>query len=627
VKLFADERSAMDGMDAEMMNKRKIERQDGEHVASKLTVRVAKQLELDHRAATQKFGIIGRSESGKTYLAGRLVEGLHGIGCQVVIFDPVGVWWGLTLAANGKDAGLPFLVFGGRRGQLPLTADSGRRVAQLVVERNLSVVLDLTDLRKRRRGGKGGETESELQRFMADFQEEALAVSQKHPKPRLALYDEAQMILPQVVNSGGERMLGTGEDLIRTGRNSGWGFVLMSQRPQSIHKEVLSQVECFFVGQLTEPHARNRLKEWIVEKKADVRTELDDLVQLERGEFFVWSPQWLRVFKKIRVLPKWTYDSSRTPELGSMLLPGAPRQSSISASELESLRDALLAESETAVSSGTDNTEQIRRERELRLAAERRAERAERAARALREGLSELQRRVGELVGRARLPEDDGLSGDEKPGHKRPASGTEVPAEGLSRGRRSKRPSESRQTERRVKGDSGTSVPRSPSSGSSAASGLDKCQRAILTVLVQQDEPLSQARLARLTGYPAKTSSIKNALSKLRGANRIEGRGDAIAVTELGRQAIGAVPPLPKGRGLFDYWLRDRRLDKCTRAILIALRDARRAVGTKTELADLTGYPRDTSSVKNGLSKLRTLGLIQGRGQVELVGELRSDGE
>jgi hypothetical protein len=157
----------------------------------------------------------------------------------------------------------------------------------------------------------------------------------------MAVYDEAQMILPQVVSAGGERMLGTGEDLVRTGRNSGWGFVLMSQRPQSIHKEVLSQVECFFVGQLTEPHARNRLKEWIVEKKADVSTELDELVNLERGEFYCWSPQWLRVFKRIRVLPKRTFDASRTPELGDMLLPGAPRQSSISAAELEALRKAL----------------------------------------------------------------------------------------------------------------------------------------------------------------------------------------------------------------------------------------------------------------------------------------------
>ena len=46
------------------------------------TIRIAKNLELDTRAATQKFGIIARSEAGKPYLAGKLVEGLHAIGCQ-----------------------------------------------------------------------------------------------------------------------------------------------------------------------------------------------------------------------------------------------------------------------------------------------------------------------------------------------------------------------------------------------------------------------------------------------------------------------------------------------------------------------------------------------------------------
>jgi hypothetical protein len=42
------------------------------------------------------------------------------------------------------------------------------------------------------------------------------------------------------------------------------------------------------------------------------------------------------------------------------------------------------------------------------------------------------------------------------------------------------------------------------------------------------------------------------------------------------------------------------------------------------ELSELTGYAAETSSLKNGLSKLRTLGLIHGRGQVELAAELRA---
>jgi DNA helicase HerA-like ATPase len=74
---------------------------------AQVPIRLAKNLELDRRAATQKFGIIGRSESGKTYLAGKLAEGLHEIGCQLIVFDPIGNWRGLTLAAKASIRGCP----------------------------------------------------------------------------------------------------------------------------------------------------------------------------------------------------------------------------------------------------------------------------------------------------------------------------------------------------------------------------------------------------------------------------------------------------------------------------------------------------------------------------------------
>lgn len=51
-------------------------------------------------------------------------------------------------------------------------------------------------------------------------------------------------------------MLGAVEDIVRLGRNYGSGCMLLSQRPQSVNKEVLNQVECLFVGQINEAHAR-----------------------------------------------------------------------------------------------------------------------------------------------------------------------------------------------------------------------------------------------------------------------------------------------------------------------------------------------------------------------------------
>jgi len=104
----------------------------------KKPIEIAKGLRFDETAATQTFGILARKGGGKTYLAGKLVEELHRVNCPVLVIDPEGNWWGLTLAADGKAPGLPFAVLGGERGDVELVADAGRAIAEVVVERALS---------------------------------------------------------------------------------------------------------------------------------------------------------------------------------------------------------------------------------------------------------------------------------------------------------------------------------------------------------------------------------------------------------------------------------------------------------------------------------------------------------
>lgn len=70
--------------------------------------------------------ILAKRGAGKTYTALVLVEELLGAGAQVVVADPVGVWWGPRAAANGKDPGLPIVVMGGDHGDVPLEASAGR---------------------------------------------------------------------------------------------------------------------------------------------------------------------------------------------------------------------------------------------------------------------------------------------------------------------------------------------------------------------------------------------------------------------------------------------------------------------------------------------------------------------
>src|SRR5690554_2034739 len=91
-------------------------------------------LALPLDAVTQTFSVLGKRGSGKTHTASVLAEEMVGAGLSVVVLDPLDVWWGLRASADGDTPGLPVLVLGGSHGDLPLDADSGRLVADLVVE-------------------------------------------------------------------------------------------------------------------------------------------------------------------------------------------------------------------------------------------------------------------------------------------------------------------------------------------------------------------------------------------------------------------------------------------------------------------------------------------------------------
>ena len=76
-------------------------------------IEFAEKLSFPLDVATQTLGIIARKRGGKSYAVGKLVEGLYAHDVQFVIFDPVGNWYGLRLAANGTDKGLEVIILGG----------------------------------------------------------------------------------------------------------------------------------------------------------------------------------------------------------------------------------------------------------------------------------------------------------------------------------------------------------------------------------------------------------------------------------------------------------------------------------------------------------------------------------
>lgn len=286
----------------------------------------AEGLSLGVDAVTQTFAIIARKGAGKSYAAGKLVEGFAEVDGQFVIIDPVGNWYGLRLAADGKGAGLDVPVLGGLRGDIPLDPAAGKLVADTVIDTGRSFVLDVSQF-----------SLADRKRFVTAFGEQ-LWLRQKalrDPQPLHVVLEEAQLFLPQQLFRGDEHMVGIWTEIVRLGRNKGIGVTLITQRPQSVSKEALTQVECLVVLQVNGVPEKKALKEWIVEKGLDTDL-LNELPFLKTGVAYIWSPQWLGHFGKHAIRTKKTFDASATPKVGVKRV-----QAELKPIDLDALREAM----------------------------------------------------------------------------------------------------------------------------------------------------------------------------------------------------------------------------------------------------------------------------------------------
>ena len=316
---------------------------------------LSEHLTLPLDVLSQKLAVIGRSGSGKSYLAMKLTELLLDAHGQVVAVDPVGVWHGLRVAANGKDAGIAIPILGGQRGDIPLEPSAGVMIADVIVDRAVSMVLDVSEM-----------TGGEQRRFIADFATRFLHRKKQHRSPVMLIWEESQEFVPQRVFPDAAKMVGAMERLIKIGRNFGIGTTLITQRPQAVNKDVLNQTEVLIVYQTTGPHERKAIEGWIVEHGLDMKNFVDELPHLPQGTGWLWSPQWLRKLEKIRALPRRTYDASATPQFSTKQAPIR----ALAPIDLQQIQDSMAATIEKAKA---DDPKQLRAkiaelQRELNLA-------------------------------------------------------------------------------------------------------------------------------------------------------------------------------------------------------------------------------------------------------------------
>jgi hypothetical protein len=109
-------------------------------------------------------------------------------------------------------------------------------------------------------------------------------------------------------------------------------------------------------------------------------------------------------------------------------------------------------------------------------------------------------------------------------------------------------------------------------------------------------------------------------LALLRSRAFIQGDGDRLTINEAGIEALGSWERLPTGPALIDYWC--GRLGKAERLILAALTEVFPDPLNKQEVAAKAGYEANGGGFNNALGRLRTLELVQGRGELRASDDL-----
>lgn len=557
---------------------------------------ISDNLSLPLDAITQTFAILGIRGSGKTNTAVAIAEEMLKASQQIAVLDPTDAWYGIRSSRDGKSDGFKVYIFGGEHGDLPLEGTYGTQVAEFVVETGASVVFSLRHL-----------SINDQRRFAQDFGEKLYNLK-GIPENRTPLHlfvDEADEFIPQRIPHGFERMFGAYDRIVRRGRNGGIGVTMISQRPQVLNKDTLSQIETLVCHRLLHKLDRKAVKEgWIEGHDIEGHGQqfMDSLASLGKGDTWVWSPEWLDIFKQVHVRERETFDSSRTPKAGEKIR----TVSKLAEVDLDALKTRLAATIERAKA---DDPKELKKE-----ISKLKTELAKRPASTVEEKIVEkvvevpalgikaaesLAQSVNELKSAAALI---GLVANDL-------------QSSIQDGQRTRpMPSVARVAPVR------TLAPalHRASAKQTTNGNIPPGEKAIM-VAAGQFGSLGRDQLSVLTGY--KRSSRDAYIARLTAKGYAEVRGSEIFLTQEGVNALGNdYEPLPTGSELQEYWF--AKLPEGERKILEILVHANGRPVDREDLDDATGYKRSSRDAYLSRLSARRLVEVAGRSQVQASGTL-----
>src|SRR5437879_3738307 len=187
-----------------------------------------------------------------------MAEQMMRLGVPIVVFDPMGIWWGLRVGVpsqffknlNVPPTGLPVVIVGGRHQDLPIPTTLSktkhpiidesklRLMVNTILKAGLSVVVDTSELSITQQTRTVGIFGDELFRRNADY------------GVRHVFIEEADVYCPQKPRGETQESHTAIDNLVRRGGNYNLGVTMITQRAAVLDKDVLSQANCLIAMRL-----------------------------------------------------------------------------------------------------------------------------------------------------------------------------------------------------------------------------------------------------------------------------------------------------------------------------------------------------------------------------------------
>jgi uncharacterized protein len=538
-------------------------------------LRISDDLALPIDAVTGSMIVLGNRGMGKTNLGSVIAEELSKNHLHFSVIDPMGVWWGLQSSKDGKGPGIAVLLLGGLRGDIPIEPTAGAVCADLVVDENVSVVIDIS----RHSDGKAWSKGQKI-RFVTEYTVRLYERQIETRNPLLQIYDEAARYVPQTIDKGDKDQvplcLAAVSMLTEESRNIGVGVCFLTQRSARINKSVTELCECLIAFRTIGPNSVEAVTDWLgahLERK-QIADRTNELRSLDVGSALVVSPGWLKFEGIVKFRMRETFDSSKTPKPGERQImpvnaakPNLDKYRRLMADTVERAEANDPKKLKSRLSDALDQIDGLKRQLEVAPTGEcNHAEEIERL-RGQNEALVQTIKtaevrvfdeinRVNTVIGNASLAAsnladllntqvDDSISIIELPADRpvdRPlptAYGRQATSEALVS---YERPRPLAEPLTATHSGNGTGEP-----------GLTGGKRKCLVAIAQYAEGINRSQLSVLTDY--KKSSRNTYVSQLVSDQYIESSGDRLRATPAGVAALGKFERLPTGRRLVEYYL------------------------------------------------------------------------